>query len=46
VFPFIIGAIAAGRGVEVMPPFILALVGVLAVVWLLFPRVKKTEQVE
>ncbi|KFA68299.1 hypothetical protein S40285_07219 [Stachybotrys chlorohalonatus IBT 40285] len=46
VFPFIIGAIAAGRGVEVMPPFILALVGVLAVVWLLFPRVKKTGQVE
>ncbi|ROT42674.1 MFS general substrate transporter [Sodiomyces alkalinus F11] len=44
VFPFIIGAIAAGRGVWVLQPIILALIGVVAVVWFLFPRIKKRDE--
>ncbi|EHY54448.1 hypothetical protein ABEF95_006200 [Exophiala dermatitidis] len=43
VFPFIIGAIAASKGVKVLQPIILALIVVLGIIWLLFPRVKKRE---
>jgi fucose permease len=43
VFPFAIGAIAAAKGVQVLQPIILALIAVVAVLWLSFPRVKKRE---
>lgn len=43
VFPFIIGAIAASKGVKVLQPIILALIIVVAIIWLMFPRVKKRE---
>lgn len=43
VFPFIIGAIAASRGVGVLQPIILALIAVIAIVWLCFPRIKKRD---
>ena len=43
VFPFIIGAIASSKGVKVLQPIILALIVVLMVVWLAFPRIKKRE---
>ena len=43
VFPFIIGAIASSKGVKVLQPIVLALIVVLMVVWLSFPRIKKRE---
>ena len=43
VFPFIIGAISAHKGVGVLQPIILALVLVLSGVWLTFPRVRKRD---
>ena len=45
VFPFAIGAIAAARGVQVLQPIILALIVVVGVTWLSFPRIKKREWV-
>lgn len=41
VFPFIIGAVASKKGVTVLQPIILALIAVIALVWLSFPRIKK-----
>lgn len=41
VFPFAIGAIATHRGVAVLQPIVLALIVVVAGVWLSFPRIKK-----
>lgn len=43
VFPFAIGAIAAKKGVNVLQPIILALIVVVAVIWLSFPRIRKRE---
>lgn len=43
VFPFAIGAIAAKRGVNVLQPIILALIAVVAMIWLSFPRIRKRE---
>lgn len=44
VFPFAIGAIASGAGgVRVLQPIILALIAVVTIVWLSFPRIKKGE---
>lgn len=43
VFPFIIGAIAASKGVQVLQPIVLALIALVAAVWLSFPRIKKRE---
>ncbi|KAM0270660.1 hypothetical protein ACHAQH_009343 [Verticillium albo-atrum] len=43
IFPFAIGAIAASRGLLVLQPIILALIVVVAGVWLCFPRLKKRE---
>ena len=37
-FPFIVGAIAQAKGVKVLQPIILALIVVIAGVWLCFPR--------
>ena len=43
VFPFAIGAIAASKGVAVLQPIILALIAVVAAVWLSFPRIQKKD---
>lgn len=43
VFPFVIGAIAASKGVEVLQPIVLSLIVVVAAVWLSFPRIKKAD---
>ena len=43
VFPFAIGAIAASKGVQVLQPIILALIVVLAALWLAFPQIRKRE---
>lgn len=43
VFPFIIGAIASSKGVKVLQPIILALIAVVTIVWLSFPRIKKRD---
>ncbi|KAH7121757.1 major facilitator superfamily domain-containing protein [Dactylonectria estremocensis] len=43
VFPFAIGAIAASRGVAVLQPIILALIAVVGLVWLSFPRIQKRD---
>lgn len=43
VFPFAIGAIAAKKGVGVLQPIILALIAIIAVLWLSFPRIRKRE---
>ncbi|KAF5696338.1 tetracycline resistance protein [Fusarium globosum] len=43
VFPFAIGAIANHKGVGVLQPIILALITVVAGVWLSFPRIKKKD---
>ncbi|KAK0762929.1 hypothetical protein N5P37_004455 [Trichoderma harzianum] len=43
VFPFIIGAIASHKGVSVLQPIILALIAVIAAVWLSFPRIQKRD---
>ncbi|KAF2101051.1 putative MFS transporter [Rhizodiscina lignyota] len=41
--PFAVGAIAEKKGVKVLQPIVLALIIVLFVIWLSFPRVKKRE---
>ncbi|KAM6520280.1 hypothetical protein FSOLCH5_005072 [Fusarium solani] len=41
VFPFAIGAIANSKGVGVLQPIVLALIAVVALVWLSFPRIQK-----
>lgn len=43
VFPFIIGAAASKKGVNVLQPIILSLIAVVTIVWLSFPRIKKRE---
>lgn len=41
VFPFLVGAIAQTRGVQVLQPFALALLGAVLIVWLGMPRMTK-----
>ncbi|KAF1956078.1 MFS general substrate transporter [Byssothecium circinans] len=44
IFPFAVGAIAESKGVQVLQPIILALLGVIWGLWLCLPRIhKKTE---
>lgn len=43
IFPFIIGAIASHKSVSVLQPIILALIVVISVVWLSFPRIQKRD---
>ncbi|EGX96508.1 Major facilitator superfamily transporter [Cordyceps militaris CM01] len=43
VFPFIIGAVASKKGAAVLQPIILALIAVITLVWLSFPRIKKRD---
>jgi fucose permease len=42
VFPFAVGAIAQAKGVQVLQPFILALLGAILGVWLALPRMSKS----
>lgn len=41
VFPFIVGAIAQTKGVQVLQPFILALLAVISGLWLGLPKLGK-----
>ena len=41
IFPFIVGAIAQAKGVQVLQPIIMALLAAISAVWLLLPRVPK-----
>ncbi|KAK2616621.1 hypothetical protein QQS21_000444 [Conoideocrella luteorostrata] len=43
VFPFIIGAVASSKGIGALQPIVLALIGVVTLVWLSFPKVQKRE---
>ena len=43
IFPFITGAIAQARGVQVLQPIVLSLLAVILVLWLSLPRIKKRE---
>ncbi|KAF2706718.1 MFS general substrate transporter [Pleomassaria siparia CBS 279.74] len=44
IFPFAVGAIAQAKGVQVLQPVVLALLGVILMLWLALPRIrKKTE---
>lgn len=43
VLPFIIDAVASKKGVTVLQPIMLALIAVIALVWLSFPRVRKRD---
>ena len=42
IFPFAVGAIAQSKGVQVLQPFVLALLVVVLVFWLLLPRMSKS----
>ncbi|KJK79294.1 hypothetical protein H634G_05534 [Metarhizium anisopliae BRIP 53293] len=43
VFPFMIGAVASTAGVQVLQPIVLALIVVVTVVWLSFPKIRKKD---
>jgi len=38
IWPFVVGAVAQRKGVETLQPIILALLGVLVIIWTAFPR--------
>lgn len=44
VFPFAVGAIAQAKGVQVLQPIILALMGVILLLWLGLPRIGKKDE--
>lgn len=44
IFPFIVGAAAQAKGVQVLQPIILAMLVVLLAVWLCFPKLPKRTQ--
>jgi fucose permease len=44
VFPFIVGAVANKKGVQVLQPIILALLGVEFMLWLALPRMSKKRE--
>lgn len=44
IFPFAVGAIAQAKGVQVLQPIILALLGVILVLWLGLPRIHKKSE--
>ena len=44
VFPFAVGAIAQAKGVEVLQPIVLALLGVILALWLCLPRIHRKEE--
>ncbi|PZD33876.1 MFS-1 domain containing protein [Pyrenophora tritici-repentis] len=44
IFPFAVGAIAQAKGVQVLQPIILALLGVILGLWLCLPRIHKKQE--
>lgn len=44
IFPFAVGAIAQAKGVQVLQPIILALLGVVLALWLGLPKIQKKEE--
>jgi len=44
VFPFAVGAIAQAKGVQVLQPIILALLGIILALWLSLPRIHRKEE--
>jgi fucose permease len=44
IFPFAVGAIAQSKGVQVLQPVILALLGVILGLWLGLPRIHKKQE--
>ncbi|KAH7114442.1 major facilitator superfamily domain-containing protein [Dendryphion nanum] len=44
IFPFIVGAIAEAKGVQVLQPIILALLAVIMGIWLCLPRIHKKKE--
>ncbi|KAH3958931.1 hypothetical protein HBI24_007690 [Parastagonospora nodorum] len=44
IFPFAVGAIAQSKGVQVLQPIILALLGVILGLWLCLPRIHKKHE--
>lgn len=44
VFPFAVGAIAQAKGVQVLQPIILALLGIILALWLGLPRIHRKEE--
>jgi fucose permease len=41
VFPFAVGAIAQSKGVQVLQPIVLALLGIILLLWLGLPRMQR-----
>jgi fucose permease len=46
VFPFAVGAIAQSKGVQVLQPFVLALLAAILCIWLALPRLSKPANTE
>lgn len=44
IFPFAVGAIAQNKGVGVLQPFALGLLGAILAVWLFLPRMTKSHR--
>ncbi|ORY15599.1 major facilitator superfamily domain-containing protein [Clohesyomyces aquaticus] len=44
IFPFAVGAIAQAKGVQVLQPVVLALLGVILVLWLGLPKIRRKEE--
>jgi fucose permease len=44
IFPFAVGAIAQSKGVQVLQPVILALLGIILGLWLCLPRIHKKQE--
>jgi fucose permease len=44
IFPFAVGAIAQAKGVQVLQPVILALLGVILGLWLCLPKIHKKSE--
>ncbi|CAO2650485.1 Nn.00g017770.m01.CDS01 [Neocucurbitaria sp. VM-36] len=44
IFPFAVGAIAQAKGVQVLQPIVLALLGVILGLWLCLPRIHKKQE--
>jgi fucose permease len=44
IFPFVVGVIAQAKGVQVLQPVVLALLGVILVLWLCLPRIHRKEE--
>jgi fucose permease len=43
IFPFVVGAVAQAKGIQVLPSITLALISAISVIWFLLPRVQKSD---